>query len=307
MSITAKDIQEQGFEHSRKGYDVEEVDVFLERVAVEVDALTRQNQELRTRVTELSDKVTAAEAAATEAASALETAQAEASAAVAAKEAELSDSEKGDYEARIDDLLAQVADLERKSVESKRKIDSLEADLARKGEDESAISAAIISAQKSADNIRAEARIEGEKIYKEAESKARELVRDALSEKQKTLIELEQLKKSRNDFQSEYKEMLVRFGAVAEKEFVDGIIDGDDDADAAEKGAMAEVRSHAAAYSADDIDALRQEAMPMPGTQTAAPEAPVSQAEAVPAPSANIAADLGAFGDTEEFDAGDLD
>ena len=57
MSITAKDIQEQEFEHSRKGYDVEEVDVFLERVAVEVDAMTRQNQELRARIDELNEKV----------------------------------------------------------------------------------------------------------------------------------------------------------------------------------------------------------------------------------------------------------
>lgn len=304
MSITAKDIQEQGFEHSRKGYDVEEVDVFLERVAVEVDALTRQNQELRTRVTELSDKVTAAETATAEANEALEAAQA-AAAAPAAAEA-MSSSEKDEYENRITELHNQISDLERKANESKRKIDSLEADLARKGEDENAISAAIISAQKSADNIRAEARIEGEKIYKEAESKARELVRDSLSEKQKTLTELEQLKKSRNDFQSEYKEMLVRFSAFAEKEFVDGIVSADDDPEAAEKAAIASVRSNAATYSADEIDALRQEAMPMPGTKTEAPQPPVSQTGAMPAPSASMAADIQSFGDTEEFD-GDLD
>jgi DivIVA domain-containing protein len=50
MGITAKEIQEQGFEHSRKGYDVDEVDVFLEHVAVEVDNLNREIADLRARL-----------------------------------------------------------------------------------------------------------------------------------------------------------------------------------------------------------------------------------------------------------------
>ncbi|MGN0034592.1 MAG: DivIVA domain-containing protein, partial [Coriobacteriales bacterium] len=55
MAITAKEIQEQGFEHSRKGYDVEEVDVFLEHVAEEVDSLNRQNSELRLSLSEAQE------------------------------------------------------------------------------------------------------------------------------------------------------------------------------------------------------------------------------------------------------------
>ena len=47
MSITALDIQQQGFEHSLRGYDVEQVDVFLERVAQEVDALVTENEQLK--------------------------------------------------------------------------------------------------------------------------------------------------------------------------------------------------------------------------------------------------------------------
>lgn len=39
MAITCVDIMDISFSISRKGYDVDEVDVFLERVAEEVDAL----------------------------------------------------------------------------------------------------------------------------------------------------------------------------------------------------------------------------------------------------------------------------
>jgi len=292
MSITAKDIQEQGFEHSRKGYDVEEVDVFLERVAVEVDALTRQNQELRARVAELSEKA--------------------ANEPVASAEPQIIDSglaeeEKASYE-------AQIADLQKKGSDLEAKISDLEANLARKGEDESAISAAIISAQKSADNIREEARVEGEKIYKEAENKAREIVRDALSDKQKTLTELEQLKKSRDAFQTEYKELLERFTNVADKEFAADASKAETPMDAAdvaaaEKAVIAEVRSSAASSSypgaSSTASAPRQQAMPMPGTKTPAAKAPgfTSRMAVTPGKSS----DIGAFGDTEDIDIDEID
>ena len=37
MAITASDIHNQSFSIDRKGYDVDEVDVFLEHVADEID------------------------------------------------------------------------------------------------------------------------------------------------------------------------------------------------------------------------------------------------------------------------------
>ena len=39
MAITASDIHNQSFSIDRKGYDVDEVDVFLEHVADEIDIL----------------------------------------------------------------------------------------------------------------------------------------------------------------------------------------------------------------------------------------------------------------------------
>ena len=37
MAITSEDIHNQSFTVDRKGYDVDEVDVFLEHVAAEID------------------------------------------------------------------------------------------------------------------------------------------------------------------------------------------------------------------------------------------------------------------------------
>ena len=50
MSITAMDIQQQGFEHSLRGYDVEQVDDFLERVATEVGEMTKEIDDLKAQL-----------------------------------------------------------------------------------------------------------------------------------------------------------------------------------------------------------------------------------------------------------------
>ena len=53
MAITAADIQNVSFSIDRKGYDVDEVDVFLERVAEEIDTM---NQRIAALVAELDEK-----------------------------------------------------------------------------------------------------------------------------------------------------------------------------------------------------------------------------------------------------------
>lgn len=52
MAITAADIHNQSFSVDRKGYDVDEVDVFLERVADEIDALNAHVAELEQQLSE---------------------------------------------------------------------------------------------------------------------------------------------------------------------------------------------------------------------------------------------------------------
>ena len=54
MAITSADIQNQSFKIERRGYDVDEVDVFLERVASEIDDLNDEIAHLRAQASEAS-------------------------------------------------------------------------------------------------------------------------------------------------------------------------------------------------------------------------------------------------------------
>ena len=52
MAITSEDIQQQSFKIERRGYDVDEVDVFLEHVSDEIDALNDEIAHLRAQLAE---------------------------------------------------------------------------------------------------------------------------------------------------------------------------------------------------------------------------------------------------------------
>ena len=172
MSITALDIQQQGFEHSLRGYDVEQVDVFLERVAQEVDALVTENEQLKEQL-----EAASAQPQTEGAEERIAAAEAQAQAAV--------------EQARA--IAAQAQAAEEELAAAKAAVADLQAKLAEKGSMDLTISNAFISAQKaadamlaeaksSADNLREEARAEGERIYRESEAKARDFIREALLE-----------------------------------------------------------------------------------------------------------------------------
>lgn len=81
------------------------------------------------------------------------------------------------------------------------------------------ISQVLIVAQQSADKLVADARDNAERIRNEADAKAREVIRQALAEKQNELDEIDRLKQSREDFRSEYRKMLQHFMDDAESVF----------------------------------------------------------------------------------------
>ena len=84
---------------------------------------------------------------------------------------------------------------------------------------ESQISRVLIVAQQSADKLVAEARDNAEKIRNDADAKAREVIRQALAEKQNELDEIDRLKASREEFRAEYKKLLQHFMDDAETVF----------------------------------------------------------------------------------------
>jgi cell division initiation protein len=170
MSITALEIQEVRFGEVKKGYNPNEVDEFLERVATDVDTLNRA-------LGEAASRIKAAEARADEA------------------------------ERRLAEG-APVAPVAPAPAEKKPEESPISEDV---------ISKAFIAAQKSADALQAEARKEAEKVYREAEAKGRDIVREALSEKQKTLAEVDRLRESSEQFRTEYLSLLKHFQADAQK------------------------------------------------------------------------------------------
>ena len=171
MALTALDVQQQSFGTSRHGYDPQEVDIFLEKVADEVDYFNRALLEAKNRYEGAEARVQAAEQ-------------------------------------RIAELQTAGPQVIEKQVVAKAAVSTVTEDQ---------IARAFIAAQRSADAMKDEARVEVEKAYREAEQRARDIVRDAMSEKQRILVEIERLRSSCEKFRSEYLSLLNHFSADAKK------------------------------------------------------------------------------------------
>lgn len=179
MAITPADIEQQTFSPSKHGYDTEEVDAFLEQISSEVDAMLQKIADLKGRLNNTEQQLAAANA---QIASLEESAGATQLAAPAPVVAPTP-------------APASAVDL---SVSERQ------------------ISQVLIVAQQSADKLVAEARDNAERIRNEADQKAREVIRQALAEKQNELDEIDRLKQSREDFRGEYKKLLQHFMDDAE-------------------------------------------------------------------------------------------
>ncbi len=173
MAITPADIQAQTFSEAKRGYDPAEVDVFLEQLASEVDAMLNKIVDLKNRLT--------------------------------AAEQELAFAQSQPAPAPV--APAPTATPEYTATASQ-------------------ISAALIAAQQSADNIIAEARDNADRIRNEADAKAREVIRQALAEKQNELAEIDRLKASRMEFKAEYLKLIQHFMDDAQNEFPADLLSG---------------------------------------------------------------------------------
>ncbi len=193
----------------------------------------------------------------------------------------------------VDAMLNKIADLKGRLNSSEQQLAAAQAQVAQLREQGAAAAAApapayesdyfaserqisqvLIVAQQSADNLLDEARSAADKIRTDAETKAREVIRQALAEKQSELDEIDRLKQSREDFRSEYKKLLQHFI---------------DDADAVFPQAT---------LSTPNGSAARESVAPAPAIPTPAP---------APAPAASPDATVLAPMPTSFDDFGDLD
>ena len=174
MAITPADIESMTFSEAKKhGYSTEEVDAFLDQVSTEVDAMLKKIADLKGRLNNSEQQLAAAQAQVAQ----LQEQQSETMAAPA-----------------VEYVPAPAA--------------SGESGLSAT---EHQISQVLIVAQQSADKIVSDARTNAETIRSEADQKAREVIRQALAEKQSELDEIDRLKQSREEFRNEYKKLLQHF------------------------------------------------------------------------------------------------
>ena len=139
--------------------------------------------------------------------------------------------------AEVDAMLQKIADLKGRLTSTEQQLSAAQAQVASLEEhpvvapapapvaseslaaSERQISQVLIVAQQSADKLLADARDNADRIRNEADAKAREVIRQALAEKQNELDEIDRLKASREEFRGEYKKLLQHFMDDAEAVF----------------------------------------------------------------------------------------
>lgn len=175
MAITAQDIHNQSFAIDRKGYDVDEVDVFLEHVADEIDLLNSQIADLE------AELEVAREAA-------------PAPAAAAATDVEIAEISNGEFANLIAEKDAVIRDLEDQ--------------LADKKANDSAISQALIIAQRSADEIIVKANAQASETMQDAREEADRIINRANADKQGVLDAIRKLEDEREETRDGYADLL---------------------------------------------------------------------------------------------------
>lgn len=198
MAITSSDIENQSFSIDRKGYDVDEVDVFLERVSNEVDGMNKQIADLQARLDAATARAEAAEQKLAEGA------KAEA-AAPAATAVYAPTSEATPYELR----------------EKDRRIAELEKQLDERNADANAIAQALIIAQRSGDEIIANAKKAALNTQKDAEDEAKRILDKANGEKQRVMNNIAELQSDREAIRASYQEMLRTFISEASQKLTE--------------------------------------------------------------------------------------
>ena len=255
MALTSTDVNNQSFSIDRKGYDVDEVDVFLERVAVELDDMNEQIESLKSKLRRARE----------EAMSASETS---------------SSSSDGVSRFELDKRDARIRELE--------------AQLTERRADDSAIAQALIIAQRSADEILANANNNAEVTCRDAEDEAQRIVDKANAEKQRILDDIKKLEDDREDARSRYVDLLNDFIANSQ----DILVDLESKKLVGSKNTARMSHAYAPHGAVSQAAAVATYTTP---TMNAAP------APSTPRPS-QVEKDFSGFGDTEDsFDLGDID
>jgi len=266
MAITAADIHNQSFSIDRKGYDVDEVDVFLEHVADEIDILNEQIAHLEQQLDEDAFAGFDAPAAPVE---------------EDAEELPVAEFDVSEYEAAIAERDEIIADLERQ--------------LDEKRADDSAIAQALIIAQRSADDIVKRANAQAAEAIQDAREEAQRILDRANADRQDVVDAIRKLQDDREDAREEYADLL--------RDFID---DATSKLAAIGVGVVpAAAHAYAAAPQVEILDAPAEGYYGYEDEQPIAYTTPQTAATGTISPAVPVASayekDLSGFGDADDF------
>ena len=268
MAITASDIHNQSFSIDRKGYDVDEVDVFLEHVADEIDLLNETIAQLQAQIEE--DRFSGFDAPASSTVAIAETA------AVASVDTSQFEAELAQKDAIIGDLERQLRD---------------------KRADDNAIAQALIIAQRSADEILAKANASATETIQDARDEAQRIIDRANTDRQDVVDAIRKLQDDREDAREEYADLLKDIISDASRKLADigaqapktlATIDGEYDVAAGLTGN----------FEIDEYVAPQAYATPQATGAAVAAAVPVASA---------YEKDLSGFGDADDFEFEEID
>ncbi len=268
MAITAADINNQRFTEVKKnGYDVDEVDVFLEWVANEIDALNHEVASLQAKLDEASHAAQASDSAAREA-------------------------------------TVNSASLDASIAERDARIASLERQLDEKRADESRISQALIIAQRSAEDIIAKANAQAGETVADSREEAQRILDRANADRQAVIDSIRKLQDDRADALEDYQTLLKDMIDDATRKLADlgsyTTVDRIASAPAGESKHAAPAASSYASFGAERISA------PTDAASYSTPQTDAAPVISAPEPRASVVdKDLSGYGDADdtfEFD-----
>ncbi len=274
MTITASDIHNQSFSIDRKGYDVDEVDVFLEHVADEIDVLNDTIAHLQAQLEE--DRFSGFDAPA--------------SSTVAITETAVATVDTSDLDAQLAQKDAIISDLERQ--------------LADKRADDNAIAQALIIAQRSADEILAKANANATETIQDARDEAQRIIDRANTDRQDVVDAIRKLQDDREDAREEYADLLKDIIADASRKLADI------GANVPAAAAVADGEYDVAAGLTGNFE-IDEYVAPSSYVTPAAPAAPAAAAGIAVAAATPVASayekDLSGFGDADDFEFEEID
>ena len=123
---------------------------------------------------------------------------------------------KRDVERELDRIAESFSEVWKQRQDLEERNHEIAVELARHQEAEAMLRKTLVTAERSADVMRADARREAERIVREAEQTAREIVGEAHHERERIRYEIIRLQEKEREFRARFRSMLDATGSIIE-------------------------------------------------------------------------------------------